>query len=136
MRRLLTMLALTGFAACGGDSPTEVKVSTEGSYTLRTVNGAPLPYLIPEATTATSKYEIMDATTTLNIGGTYTYFDHVRFTFNGKAEILSYMEAGTFTLSGTAINLRSNQGGALMSGTLGANTLTVVAQGTSYVYTK
>ena len=136
MRILLTVILLTVFAACGGESATGIKVSTEGSYTLRTVNGAPLPYLIREATTQTSTYEIMDATVTLNIGGTFTYSDHVRFTFNGKAEILKYTDAGTFTLSGTGISMRSNKGDSLLSGTLSANTLTLVAQGTSYVYTK
>lgn len=131
MRTLIAGLALA-LVACGGDSATGAN-TTPGTYLMRTLNGQALPYVI--AQTGANKSELTDDAVTLNAGGTYTETGHVRNTTNGQVTTQSHVDAGSFTLNGTAITLLSTDGTSV-SGTLNGSTLTVVEQGLSAVYTK
>jgi len=100
---------------------------------MRTFNGQTLPYVI--AQTGTNKSELTDDAVTLNNGGTYTESGHVRNTTNGQVTTQSHVDAGSFTLTGTAITLISTDGTSV-SGTVNGSTLTLVEQGLSAVYVK
>jgi len=65
MRRIALLLAVVALAACNNDS-TSPNGSVVGSYSLRTVNGNPLPYTFSNGSVLVSDQ------LTLNANGTYT----------------------------------------------------------------
>jgi len=80
MRRFVVLLAIATLAACGGDSSTSPGVVT-GSYSLRTINGSPLPYTLIQI--GADKIEITADVIILNEGGTFTETTSERTTENG-----------------------------------------------------
>jgi hypothetical protein len=48
---LAAVALATGLVACGGDGPSGVRVSVDGTYVLSTVNGQPLPFATDSTTT-------------------------------------------------------------------------------------
>ena len=130
MLPLLTLLALL---ACGGDDPTGPGASIAGAYSLTTVNGAPLPFVVQQA--GTYKYEITADTYTLAAGGTYTEVYTNRTTSNGAVTTSTKTDAGVWSTNGPSMTLTSPALGAV-SGTVSGNTLSLTLQGNTMVFTK
>ncbi|MDQ6633272.1 MAG: hypothetical protein M3Z10_00770 [Gemmatimonadota bacterium] len=131
MRRALFLLALAALAACSGDSGTDPNASIAGSYSLRTVNGSPLPYIVAQS--GSNKYEITDDAISLNDAGTWSELWHDRTTTNGQVTTSANTDGGTYTRNGTAITLNSTTSGAI-SGSVSGGTLTLTDQGVAAVY--
>ena len=133
MRRFVALLAFAALAACGGDSSTS-PASVTGSYTLRTVNGTPLPYTLIQL--GNFKYEITSDVITLNDGGTFTESGADRTTEeDGTVTTSTITDAGTYTLAGTAITLNSPDSGSI-NGSVSDGTLTLTGEGVVAVYSK
>jgi hypothetical protein len=128
-RRLVLGALLVLLAACGDSTGPETIV---GTYSLRTVNGAGLPYVIAQA--GADKDELIDDAFTLNEGGTWTESGHLRSTRSGVVTTQSVVASGTYTRTGTAITL--TDGSESTSGTVSAGTLTISDQGVSAVYVR
>jgi hypothetical protein len=133
MLRPLMGLVVALSVGCLGDGMTGSSTVT-GAYTLRTVNGAPLPYTIVGSGTA--KTEIIDDVITLYEGGTYAESGHSRTTVSGQVANESNTEAGSYSLFGTSVTLRSSDGGRTRMPTIDGNTMTVVESGMTSVFTK
>lgn len=135
MRRLLTALSLLALVtACGGDSSTDpISASVAGTYTLRTVNGSPMPYTVQQS--GPFKYEITDDAYTLSDGGAWTEVWRDRTTSNGVVTTSENTDAGTYTRNGTAITLTSPNSGAV-SGSVNGGTLSLSAEGFALVFVK
>jgi hypothetical protein len=130
----LAAAALAFVAACGGsDIPSAASGSVAGTYTLRTVNGTSLPFVLSQ--TGPSKTEVVDDAFTLVDNGTWTQSGHKRNTVNGQVITTGTSDAGTFTQSGTAITLSSATTGALV-GTIANGTLSLTEEGVAFVYIK
>jgi len=112
-------------------SPPTSPLDLAGIYTLRTVNGLPLPYLFPLA--GTTQVEALDDTFTLNPGGTYAESGHKLFDVAGVVTVTYPIDAGNFTRRGDDITFESLIYGASM-GTVSNGTLTLVEQGLTLVY--
>ena len=121
-------------AACGGDSATGLTTSFVGSYSLKTVNGVNLPYVI--AQTGQDKDELISGSITVNNGGSFTDAFTVRSTRSGQATTSSSADAGTWTSNGTAITFVFNNGSTPSTGSLSGNTLTSTENGLALVFTK
>jgi hypothetical protein len=132
MRRFVALLAFAALAACGGDSSTSPGVVT-GTYTLRSVNGAPLPFTVIQI--GADKYEITSDVIILSEGGTFSESTNDRTTQNGVVTTSTITDGGTYSLTGTAISLVSAQSGTI-SGSVSNGTLTLTAEGLALVYTK
>ena len=104
-----------------------------GSYSLRTVNGSPIPYTVIQI--GADKYEIVSDVVTINEGGTWSETGTDRTTQNGQVTNGTITDNGTYTLNGTAITLVSTQSGTV-NGAVGAGTLTITAEGVVLVYQK
>ena len=133
MRRLLFVLPLAALLACSGDDSTGPGASIAGAYSLTTVNGAPLPFVVQQA--GTYKYEITADTYTLAAGGTWTEVRADRTTSNGAVTTSTKTDAGSWSSNGTSITLTSPTSGAL-SGSVSGNTLSLSSAGNTLVFTK
>ena len=133
MRRFVVLLALAAATACGGDSSTSPSATVSGTYTLRSVNGSPVPYTFLQI--GADKGEIVADTVIVNDGGTWSESGTVRTTQNGQVTSETVADGGTYTLTGTAITLVSTQFGPT-NGSVGNGTLTITAEGLVAVYKK
>jgi hypothetical protein len=107
LRRLAFTLAAAVpllVAACS-DSPTAPSASLEGSYSLRTVNGANVPVTL--ATMGADRVDITGGTLTLNNNGTFSGQLAFRFVFSGATTNQSESSSGTWTASGNTVTLSS-----------------------------
>ena len=134
MRRLIACLALALFAGCGGDSVTgPTAESVSGTWTLQTINGAHLPFIIAQS--GADKIEVTSDVITVVSGGTFTQLTQFRTTVDGVATDDATDDHGTWKLKGTALTFTfsDNTSG---TATVSENTLTVTDEGTTLVYTK
>ena len=130
MRRVLLGLMLFSIA-CVDDGLTGSSTVT-GTYTLRTVNGSPLPYTVVEGPMVGTV--IIDDAITLYQGGTYVEPSHSRATPKGPVE--SETETGTYALLGNSISLRSNESGLTKVTKVNGNSMTFVEPGITSVFRK
>lgn len=136
-RRVATLtaaFAVGALAACGGDGPTTpTTTSVAGTWSLRTINGANLPYTIIQI--GADKVELTADVLTVSSGGSFAEISSYRETENGVVTTFTESDAGTYTLNGTAVTFSFNSGGT-GTGTISGNTLTVAAEGFSFVFQK
>jgi hypothetical protein len=134
-RTFLVLLSALALGACGGsDDPAGLGQGAAGVYTLRTVNGLPLPAVIYQD--ATGKVEIVADAVTLNANGTWSESGTVRATLTtGAVSTQPNTDSGTYTLNGTALVLTSLQSGATTAA-LSGNAFTITDVGLVLVYQK
>lgn len=132
MRRLTFVFALLAFA-CGGDS-TGPDTNIAGAYSLRTVNGANLPFVLEQV--GADKVELTADVFTFTDTGTFTQITTLRSTENGQVTTGTIPDAGSYTRSGTAITVAFLSGSPTVTGTIGGGTFTIAAGGYSGVYRK
>jgi len=134
---LLSLALASTLTACGGDS-TGPSETYSGTYTLRTINGTAVPYVIIQL--GADKVEIASGTVTMSDngtnGGSYTYNATVRTTVNGQVSTETQSDQGNYTRTGTGWHATSTVDGTTSSGTLSGGTLTLVEtiEGTVYSF--
>lgn len=131
MRRFF-LIGLCLLAACGSDSSTAPQQSIAGTWTLRTINGTSLPYIITQS--GADKAELMSDAFTISGTGSFTQTSVIRYTTNGVATTQSSAEAGSYTINGTAVTLHFNSDGSTVTASWSGNTLTATAGGLVGVY--
>ena len=110
MRRLVAALAIATVAACGSDGPTDpVTDSIEGVYSLRTINGQPLPFTVQgNSTTLVLTSDVL----TMAANGSWTEALAFRLTtVSGETTEGTDSDAGTWTRAGGTVTLTSNENG-------------------------
>jgi hypothetical protein len=133
MRRVLAGLIVAFSVACLGEGLTGSSTIT-GDYTLRTVNGSPLPYTISGS--GANRTEIVGEVITLYQGGTYARSRESRIVLNGQVTSENSAETGSYTLLGTSVTLVSAANGQPTLASINANTMTIVKAGMTAVFTK
>jgi hypothetical protein len=105
--------------------------SIAGSYSLRSVNGQPLPYTLGKSGANTNEW--VGDIITIADDGTYTQVSTVRSTRSGTS---IKRESGTWVRNGTSITLRptSNSTQPPTTGTLSGGTVTLLSRGYTLVY--
>jgi hypothetical protein len=101
-RRTLTFSIFAFCAACAGGIVGSATVN--GTYTLRTINGAALPY---STTTGGVTTEVIDDAITLYAGSTYSELGHSRTTTNGQVTNNTNTETENYTLLGNSVTLHA-----------------------------
>jgi hypothetical protein len=152
MRRLFAAVAVLTLTACINDSIGVVgtqatgggnltpTTGAAGTYTLKTVAGAPLPYTYQQS--GADKAEILDDVVTLTNAGTWSELLHERKTVSGVVTISAVTDAGTYVLVGTTGLTFSTPKHPDFSGVLSSgNTLTLfgfspTGQSVDQVFTK
>lgn len=133
----LLLIAVFTVAGCSDDDAAGPSASIEGTYTLRTINGSPLPFVLEEE--AGLKAEVLSSTLTLQPSGTFTQLARVRVTFGGSATTEEQASTGTYTQSGNNITLTETFEGEVstFAGVWnGSNQLTFTDDGFILVYQK
>ena len=120
--------------ACGSDSPTGPGngKSPPGSYTIATINAAPLPVAI-FSDTGGFKLEVMSGTLTLTTSGTYSIVTNYRETLPGVLDTYSDSTGGTWAMAaGTSTVVFTNSADSTQDQATFANgQLTFVEPGVS-----
>jgi hypothetical protein len=129
----VTLLIALG-TACSSDDSTGPETSVAGTWTLQTVNGFDLPYVVAQS--GGDKVEVTADVLTVADGGAFTELTTIRVTTGGVATTQSVPDAGTYTVNGTAVTFHFQSDGSSGTGTLTGNTLTVATQGVSLLYRK
>ena len=126
MRRLipalLAGLVLSATACGGGDSSGPASIA--GTYTLQTVNNAPLPFTTSED--ATYKAEILSWVVTLNEDKSYSFVARGQSTDNGQTTVNTITSTGTYTVSGSTVDMLDPVDNSNLTATVAGNTLTMV----------
>ena len=104
-----------------------------GTYTLRTINGSPLPYTLFDF--GGDKYEITAGAITLGAGGTWTQSGADRMTEGASVVTSTFTATGTYTLAGTVITLVS-PGTGIVSGSVDSGRMSLTQDGVIEVFTK
>jgi len=130
MRKML-FAAIAALVIAGCDSGVTGVKSINGSWSLRTVNGAALPFTTSGS--GTNKTEITSDVITLFEGFTYQEVIQKRVTTNGTATTASVTETGSFSTFGTSVTLQSNLPRE-RRGLIEGNSMTIVENGMVQVY--
>ena len=130
---LAACVASVFLAACGSDStgPSGQK-SPNGSYTISTINAAPLPVAI-FSDTGGFKLEVTSGTITLAAGGTYSIITNYRETLPGVLDTYTDSTGGTWAMTaGTTTIVFTNSADTTQDQATWTNgTLTFVEPGVS-----
>ena len=133
------LLLLVVAVACGAGS-TEPTATVNGTYTLRTINGAALPqniYADPDQSLA-----ILSGTLTLNANNTYSLVEQERIIIGGQTTQDEYTEQGTYVQTGSNLELTVSQSGVPIKHqmTWSADKITwtdvFINQSSTYVFTR
>jgi hypothetical protein len=131
--RSLLLAALLTLAGCASDSATAPVSTIEGSWTLRTIDGSPLPFVVAQA--AQFKLELVSDVVILSSNGSVIRTTSIRSTTNGQANAESIRDTGRYTLAGTAVVVRFDTQGVAGAGSWSGNTMTLTDdEGVVFVY--
>ena len=104
MRRLLSILALAAFAACGGGDDPPAPRQLPGTYPLVSANGRSLPAVVQEE--PGYKLEITAGTITLAASGSFSDSYTIRETIDGVVQAPDEIPChGSWTRSGNSVTL-------------------------------
>ena len=105
-----------------------------GVYTLRSVNGSPLPYTLSGS--GANQTELVRDAITLFQGGTYARERELRITANGQVTIEATTQGGSYELLGKSVSMRAAGVGTPVLATIDGNTMTIVEAGVTSVFSK
>lgn len=121
--------------ACNSDGVTNPEAEVAGTYSLKTVNGSPLPYTVVDSE---GSYIIVTDVMTLNKDKTWK--ESISYQLDQTTPIVAEpdWDGGTWTLAGDVLTFRStyDPNEPPYTATHSANTLTVTALGLLQVFQK
>ena len=126
---LTVALAVSLLTGCGDSTGPE---DIAGNYTLRSINGQDLPFLIIQV--LEDKVEITAGSFRINSDLTYSTSVTVTVTESGTTTSETETDTGTYTLTGTTLTFTS--GADTFTGSITGNTLTFIDEGLTLVYQK
>ncbi|HEY9229782.1 MAG TPA: hypothetical protein VIP11_24235 [Gemmatimonadaceae bacterium] len=133
MRYLAALLLAVSVASCGSDGPsTPDRPSPVGSWTLSTIGGVPLPYILEQL--GDDKLELVEAAFTTTNTGTFSAVSKQRMTISGQATDQSFNEDGSYTMNGETVKLTFNTDNSSVNGTLRGDSITFADSGIPVVY--
>jgi len=119
VRRLIFLVGALALSACT-DSTGPI-ATLDGTYDLKTVNGAALPYTTFQ--NATRKEELLSDVISAS-DGSFFQFTSNRVTINGQVDDGMSPNSGSYAIDGTAVTFTSLSG-TTWTGTISGDTLTM-----------
>lgn len=123
MRRLAIAALAIGLAACASTDSTAPSVSLAGNYSLRTINGSPVPYTFASGVTLQSDM------LTLSSNGNYS--DDAQYS-DGRLIV----EQGYYTNNNGSITFTDQSNNNTYMGSLSGSVLTEIVSGLTETYQK
>ena len=122
--RALFAATLCALAACGGDSGTNPNnAAIDGTYSLHSVNGSPLPFTFQSGTNSLT---VTRDVLTVGSNGSWTESANYSQTVNGQTSTGTIADGGTWTRAGNSVEFDSQvSGDVAYSGTFSNGTLTL-----------
>lgn len=136
MRRFAALLICLTVIACGSDASTEpTAVTFAGTYTLQTVNGQKLPFvLIQQGANAAT---LLEDHLTIADGGSWSETESWRITANGSTTNQTIASAGTWLRSGNSLALTDGATNKVVyTGTFSTNRVDLTSELGAQVFTK
>ena len=133
--RTFALIAMSAVTVSCKDSTGPAGVT--GTWTLQSIDGSPLPVVVFQDASGTER--ITASTLVLNANGTFTV--NITFTSTptgGSATTFNASESGTYVVNGSTVTFTftDDEGTSTDTGTISGNTLTVVADGEAWVFTR
>jgi hypothetical protein len=119
--KLCAAAVLAFTAACGGSDGVSEPVSVAGTYTLQSVNGGPLPFVIFDE--SGYKLEITAASYVLTSAGTFTNSATYRETESGTVTMSTETYSGQYTLTDSTVTFTDSDGEVYTATISGGNLL-------------
>jgi len=134
--QMLAGLALLAAVSCGSDATGPGQGSAIGSYHLKSVNGAALPFLSVQS--GTVKTEITSEVITLNGDGTFSDVEIVRTTNGSSIATTQFGSVGAYQSPDAPSEFTETSPNTFVfTGSVSNNTLTVVyPSGNTFVYVR
>jgi hypothetical protein len=132
-RSSIGIIFATALLACSASTITDDLTPYAGDYTLRSINGFPLPYAIQQTTALT--LEELDETFTLTTSGGFVDITHYRRTQNPIVDFPADTLRGTFTVRGQTANFTTSAGD-LFTGTMGTSQFSIEGSSAIFIYQK
>ena len=123
-------MAMAGLALLACTEIPSGNPNLSGTYTLRSVNGQPLPYSTSGST------QLLDDAISLYEGATWSSTGHVRTTSGSGSVVETVHRTGSFTSFGTSLSFKVNETGATRVGVYGADAITFIEAGVTSVYSR
>ncbi|MFC1531138.1 hypothetical protein ACFL5T_02725 [Gemmatimonadota bacterium] len=135
---LVALLLPFAVSSCGGDDDggsTGPDTSVFGTYSLETVAGAGLPYIVLQA--GVEKIEITAGSWRINSDNTWSSSVSVRAT-NAAGQTNTFVEpsAGTFTRSGNSFVFTDAEDASQQTGSVSGDVLTIIDQAVAFTFRK
>lgn len=146
---MIVVCALFALAGCGGKvasippAPASIPTAStgiptssagiSGTFSLRTINGGPLPYTA-YSVGPSNKREIVSDVITLREDGTWISSSRTRRTVDDVASVTTRANSGTYTRNGTAVTLTNWSPNGPVSATLVDGKLTIADGALVLVY--
>src|SRR5689334_11584647 len=128
MRWFAMALLAVSVAACGGDGSVEpAPITAVGTWTLETVNGARLPFVLDQR--GNDKVELVSAALDVMASGAFSSTSNERSTISGVVQTQSYVDPGHFTLSGAVVTFTFDVDASVSQGTIAGEEMTFNANG-------
>lgn len=135
--RLALTLALTGIVAAGCDDSSGPGDDIDGNYSLRTINGAVLPFVLLQIDTQ-FKAEVTSGQLELRNDGTFNETLTFRVTEDGDTRTETDVTSGTWSQFGNQITFSwvdPEEGPESWNGTLQGSTITFIEQSADGTFT-
>jgi Lipocalin-like domain len=133
MHRALAIVVILVAIACG-DSTGPTPASVAGTWNLQAVSGNSLPYTLSQSQVVVT--QISGGAIVATRARTFTDTITVKTIANGQTTTAKYADAGTYSLSGTAISFVFKSDGSTGTTVLRGDSVTLVSDGLSLLYTK
>lgn len=133
-RGWLAAVAMLGILACGSSTESSQATSVVGTWSLQTINGTPLPFVIQQ--TGANTEQITSDVYRLVAGGVFTQMTGKRFTINGVVTTQSVPDAGIYVVNGNAVTVQYNSDGSRATAVWSGDTMTIAGGGFVSVYTR
>jgi hypothetical protein len=132
MRATIALVAVGFVAACVHHSSVSPACSPVGTWTLRSINGAALPFTLAQSGGYTAEMVLV----ALDVGsdGRFTITSHKREKLNGLVSDETSPDAGTYALSGDTMTLLFASDGKTTTALATCETITMQERGGAFVF--
>lgn len=134
MRVLPALALVVALTACGDKSSEPLLAPIQGTWSLHTINGVPLPFVVSQA--GANKLELTSDVFTVAAGGRFTQVTTMRTTLNGQTSTQVTPDAGNYTLTGNAVVFQFDSDGMTGTAALTPTEMIVTGNGIVAVYTR